>query len=161
MLRLFESAVDVIVAARRRRLAEDPDQRAARHSHAVVADARSGNRRDVKRSRGAGEYPPFIAAGHETTANSITWTLYLLSQSSKWHNRVQAEADRAPGGDTEGLSERLVETRVSIEEANRLYPPIAAISRAARAADELAGVPIRTRHHGGHRPYALHRHRTL
>ena len=39
----------------------------------------------------------FIAAGHETTANTITWSLFLLSQSSQWQERVVAEAERDVG----------------------------------------------------------------
>ena len=35
----------------------------------------------------------FIGAGHETTANALTWTLYLLSQSPDWRERVEAEID--------------------------------------------------------------------
>ncbi len=30
----------------------------------------------------------FIAAGHETTANCLTWSLYLLSQSPQWCERL-------------------------------------------------------------------------
>ena len=40
----------------------------------------------------------FIAAGHETTANTITWALFLLSQSEEWRARVTAEARREIGG---------------------------------------------------------------
>ena len=37
----------------------------------------------------------FIGAGHETTANGLTWTLYLLSQAPEWRERVEAEIERA------------------------------------------------------------------
>ena len=37
----------------------------------------------------------FINAGHETTANALTWTLYLLSQSPEWRERAEAEAEEA------------------------------------------------------------------
>jgi cytochrome P450 len=33
----------------------------------------------------------FMAAGHESTANAITWTLYLLSRSPEWRECVRAE----------------------------------------------------------------------
>ena len=61
----------------------------------------------------------------------------------------------------EGLADRLVETRAVIEETNRLYPPITAISRAARGPDQLAGHPIARGTMVVIAPYVLHRHRAL
>lgn len=161
MLRLFESAIDAIVSTRRRRIAEDPGG-VPRDILTLLLEAR-----DPETGEGLSEVEvranilTFIAAGHETTANSITWSLFLLSQSPEWRRRVQAEADRELDGDVEGLAERLVETRAVIDEANRLYPPIAAISRAALAPDELAGEPIRRGTMVVIAPYVLHRHRAL
>jgi cytochrome P450 len=101
----------------------------------------------------------FLAAGHESTANAIAWTLFLLSRSPAWRQRLVAEAIRKLDGPTETLPDCLVETRAVVEEALRLYPPLAAISRVALGSDELAGTPIR----GGEMiviaPYVLHRHR--
>jgi cytochrome P450 len=57
--------------------------------------------------------------------------MFLLSQSPQWRLRVEDEVDRELTGGATGLSDRLVETRAVIEEAIRLYPPIAAISRVA------------------------------
>src|ERR1700744_5431561 len=54
----------------------------------------------------------FIGAGHETTANALTWSVYLLSQSPGWRARVEAEADREiDAGDAQTLATRLTETR--------------------------------------------------
>ncbi len=160
-LRLFESAIDAIVSTRRWRIAEDPGG-VPRDILTLLLEAR-----DPETGAGLSEVEvranilTLIFAGHETTANSITWTLFLLSQSPEWCSRVQAEADRELDGDIDGLSERLVETRAVIDEANRLYPPIAAISRAALAPDELAGAPIRRGTMVVIAPYVLHRHRAL
>jgi cytochrome P450 len=101
----------------------------------------------------------FISAGHESTANAIAWTLFLLSQSPTWCDRLAAEAARELDGPAETLPDRLVETRAVIEEALRLYPPLAAISRVARRSDELAGTPIRRGAMIVIAPYVLHRHR--
>ena len=161
MLRLFESAIDTIVSTRRRRIAEDPGG-VPRDILTLLLEAR-----DPETGEGLSEVEvranilTFIAAGHETTANSITWSLFLLSQSPEWRARVQAEADRELDGDIDGIAERLVETRAVIEEAMRLYPPLAAISRAALAPDELAGEPIRRGTMVVIAPYVLHRHRAL
>jgi cytochrome P450 len=161
MLRLFESAIDTIVSTRRRRIAEDPGG-VPRDILTLLLEAR-----DPETGEGLSEVEvranilTFIAAGHETTANSINWSLFLLSQSPEWRARVQAEADRELDGDIDGIAERLVETRAVIEEAMRLYPPLAAISRAALAPDELAGEPIRRGTMVVIAPYVLHRHRAL
>ncbi|HEX3431591.1 MAG TPA: cytochrome P450 [Rhizomicrobium sp.] len=102
-----------------------------------------------------------IAAGHETTANALTWSAYLLSQDKTWQNRVAAEAQRVLGGSTAIAVEKLVETRAVIEEALRLYPPIAAISRVAIGPDELAGERIPAGTMVIVAPCVVHRHRTL
>src|SRR6202023_1723966 len=99
----------------------------------------------------------FIAAGHETTANTITWSLFLLSQSDEWRARVEAEALREMAGPVAGLAERLVETRAVIDEAIRLYPPIAAISRVAMGPDELGGEKVKGGSMGVIGPYVLPR----
>jgi cytochrome P450 len=101
----------------------------------------------------------FMSAGHESTANAIAWTLFLLSQSSAWRERIAAEATRELDGSAETLPDRLVETRAVVEEALRLYPPLAAISRVALSSDELAGTPIRRGAMIVIAPYVLHRHR--
>jgi cytochrome P450 len=103
----------------------------------------------------------FIAAGHETTANTLSWTLFLLSQSGEWRERVEAEVDRELTGPVEGMADRLVETRAVIEETVRLYPPIAAISRVALDRDELNGEHVRAGSLIVISPYVLHRHRLL
>jgi cytochrome P450 len=50
----------------------------------------------------------FIAAGHETTANTLSWTMFLLSQSPEWRERVEAEVDRELIGPAPGITDRLV-----------------------------------------------------
>lgn len=98
----------------------------------------------------------FIFAGHETTANALAWTLYLLSQFPDADARV-AEEVRAANGDIAKLSY----TRMVLEEAMRLYPPAPFVSRDSVAPDRIAGVEIR----GGTAvlvsPWILHRHREL
>jgi cytochrome P450 len=101
----------------------------------------------------------FMSAGHESTANAIAWTLFLLSQSPPWRERLVAEASRELDGPAETLLDRLVETRAVVDEALRLYPPLAAISRVARSSDDLAGTAIRRGAMIVIAPYVLHRHR--
>jgi cytochrome P450 len=102
----------------------------------------------------------FIAAGHETTANALSWSIYLLSQDDRWAARVAEEAELKPGA-SEDPCGHLVVTRAVIEEALRLYPSIAAISRVAIDADEIAGESVRAGTMVIVAPYVVHRHRLL
>ena len=66
----------------------------------------------------------FFAAGHETTALALTWTLYLLSRHPGIERTLHDEVDRVPGdGETTFADvEALSYTRMVIEEAMRLFP---------------------------------------
>jgi cytochrome P450 len=103
----------------------------------------------------------FLSAGHETTANTLAWSFYLLSQSSEWRERVEAEADRELDGPIEGLADRLAVTKAVIEQAVRLYPPISALSRIADGEDSFGGHVVKQRSLIVIAPYVLHRHVTL
>jgi cytochrome P450 len=160
-LRFFDAAVDTIIATRRRNLARDPSA-VPRDILTLLLEAQ-----DPETGQGMSEAEvraniiTFIAAGHETTSNTLAWSIYLLSQSPDWRARVVAEARREIDGPVDGLPERLVETRAVIEEALRLYPPIVAISRAALGPDDLAGHRVRRGTMVVIAPYVLHRHRRL
>jgi cytochrome P450 len=103
----------------------------------------------------------FLSAGHETTANALAWSVFLLSRSPYWYARVRAEADAELSGDRNGLLERLVVTRAVVEEALRLYPSIAALSRSAEGADALGEISVQKGTLIVIAPYILHRHRCL
>ena len=161
MLRLFESAIDSIIATRREKLATSPDS-VPRDILTLLLEAKDPeNGAPLSEPEIRANILTFIAAGHETTANCITWSLFLLSQSPEWQERIAAEAEREFNGGTDGLAERLTETRAVIDEANRLYPPLAAISRVALGPDELAGEAIARGTMVVIAPYVLHRHRAL
>lgn len=85
-----------------------------------------------------------ILAGHETTSLILTWTLYLLARHPDAQARLVAEVDTVLGGRAPGPEDlpRLVYTRMVLLEAMRLYPPVPAVTRVARAADEFDGVQI-------------------
>jgi cytochrome P450 len=160
-LRVFESAIDAIISARRRKMADDSCN-VPRDILTLLLEARDADTGEsLSEAEVRANILTFIAAGHETTANCIIWTLFLLSQSPQWRERVSAEADRRLDGDFDDVADSLVETRAVIDEANRLYPPIAAISRAALGADEIAGQRIKRGTMIVIAPYVLHRHRAL
>jgi cytochrome P450 len=102
----------------------------------------------------------FLSAGHETTANALAWSAFLLSQSPYWHAKVRAEADAELAGGRNGLLERLAVTKAVIEEALRLYPSIAALSRSAERADTIGDISLRPGSLIVIAPYILHRHRS-
>jgi cytochrome P450 len=67
-----------------------------------------------------------FAAGHETTANALTFTLWLLSQNPEAEQRLQQELDAVLGARPAPAFEdldKLVYTRMAAAEAMRLYPP--------------------------------------
>ena len=105
----------------------------------------------------------FIGAGHETTANALSWSLYLISQDERVRTRIEAEVDEVLGSDTMEPQhiDRLVYTRAVLDEAMRLYPPAPFLSRAAIAEDAVGDVRIEAGTLVTIAPYVLHRHQTL
>ncbi len=85
-----------------------------------------------------------LIAGHETTANALTWTWYLLSKHPKVERQLHAEV-RDVLGDREPTLEdlkRLEYTQAVFEEAMRLYPPIWTQSRTAVEDDSIGGIHL-------------------
>ena len=72
-------------------------------------------------------------AGHETTANALTWTWYLLSQHPDVEARMHAEIDSVLKGGLPTAEDvaRLRYTEMVFAEAMRLYPPAWLIGRRA------------------------------
>ena len=85
-------------------------------------------------------------AGHETTANALSWTWYLLSQSpeveSRFHQEIDALGDRLPRPDD---LPSLAYTRMVLAESMRLYPPAWAVGRRAINDFEANGYTIPAR----------------
>ena len=83
-------------------------------------------------------------AGHETTANALTWTWYLLSQNPDCEAKLHAEIDSVLEGRVPQMSDlpQLRYTEMVFAEAMRLYPPAWAIGRMSKAPFELGGVHI-------------------
>ncbi|WP_417495650.1 cytochrome P450 [Maricaulis sp.] len=86
----------------------------------------------------------FLAAGHETTARSLSWTLYLLSQSPDVLERLEAEIDAAPLDTTDPANwmEAPPWTTAIIKESLRLYPSAPILSRTSIDADTVAGLAV-------------------
>jgi cytochrome P450 len=83
-------------------------------------------------------------AGHETSATSLSWIHYLLSQHPEARAKLRAEIERVLGNrmPTAEDLDQLTYTEQLINESLRLYSPIHSISRVALQADTLGGYAI-------------------
>lgn len=157
----FEKIIDEIIEARRRRLDKTPNDAPTDLLTLLLRALDPSTGRPMTLTEVRSNILTFLSAGHETTANTLAWSFYLLSQSDEWRERVEAEADRELDGPLDGLADRLVVTKAVIEEAIRLYPPISALSRIADKVDVVGGETVKKRSLIVIAPYILHRHVTL
>ena len=106
------------------------------------------------------EVMALLIAGHETTANTLSWTWYLLAQHPEVAGRLEAEVDEVLGGRLPNVDDfpRLVYTDRVIQEAMRLYPSAWSISRRALGDDEIGGYFIPAGAIVAMSPYTMHRH---
>jgi cytochrome P450 len=98
--------------------------------------------------------------GHRTTATTLTWTLYLISQTPAAEQRVCDEVTQALGGRAPGADDvpKLTYLRQVLEESMRLYPAAWLIGRVATEDDEIGGYRVPARATVMFSPYLLHRH---
>jgi cytochrome P450 len=140
----FDKAVDKLIDSRAHDAAHDSvAQRRDLLARLVAArDAETGGGMSAKEVRD--EVVTIFMAGHETTAQALTWTWYLLSLhpavEAKLHGELRAVLDdRVPHyGDIVNLRY----TRMVIEEAMRLYPPAHTMAREPIGPDEVLGQRI-------------------
>ena len=87
------------------------------------------------------EVAVMLFAGHETTAATLTWAFYLLSQHPEAEQHLHAELSEVLAGRSPTLDDlpKLRFNRMVIEEALRMYPPAWSMSRQSVAEDELGG----------------------
>jgi cytochrome P450 len=90
------------------------------------------------------EVMTLFLAGHETTANLMTWTWYLLSQHGEVEAKLHEELDAVLGRRQPTVEDvpRLRYTEMVVAESMRLYPPAWAIGRLALKDHEVGGYTI-------------------
>jgi cytochrome P450 len=83
-------------------------------------------------------------AGHETSANSLAWTLYLLAQHPEVLHKLKAELTAVAPNRVPSFNDlrQLTYLTQVINESMRLYPPAWITDRVALNDDELNGIPI-------------------
>ncbi len=98
-------------------------------------------------------------AGHETTANALSWTWYLLARHPEIYARLRAEVDTVLGGRTPAVAdlERLPYTLQVLKESMRLYPPAYILVRLVAEPMTIAGHQLPVGSMIILSPYTLHR----
>jgi len=126
----------------------------------MLLDARydDGSPMPIKQVRD--EVMALLVAGHETTANTLSWGWYLLDQNPDAVAELEAEIDAVLAGGVPNVSDfsRLSYTEKVIQEVMRLYPSAWSISRRALGDDEIDGFFIPTNSIVAMSPYTMHRH---
>lgn len=151
----LDRVVHEIIAARRRRADDSGDLLSMLLQ---ARDAETGETMSDQQVRD--EVMTLLLAGHETTANLLSWTWYLLAQHPEAERRLHDELERVLAGAPATAAQlgELPYTRMVLDEALRLYPPAWIIARNAIGADTLSGYTIPA--HGWILicPYITHRH---
>jgi len=110
-----------------------------------LLEARDDNGNPLSREAIRNEAAVIFMAGHETTANTLAWTWFLLSQSPRVAGKLQAEIDTVLGDRTPTFKDiaSLPYAKAVIEETLRLYPPVPILAREATEDTSIGNKPIR------------------
>lgn len=103
----------------------------------------------------------FYLAGHETTANALAWTLYLLSAQPELQEELAVETREALAGGADDVAERVPRLRLFLSESLRLYPPVPRFDRQAIGRDRLGEWEVEPGDIVSIWPWLLHRHRKM
>jgi cytochrome P450 len=153
--RALDEVIWKIIAQRRGSAAEVDDMLSLL---LAASDPKSG--KPLSDTQVRDEVATFLLAGHETTANALAWTWYLLGQNPDAEDKLHAELAEVLGGRAPCVEDlpRLRYTAMVIDESMRLYPPAWAFSRSNINDDELGGYGIRRGSLIYISQYVTHRH---
>lgn len=160
-LESLDTIVKRLIATKRRRLAAGsgpPDGHRDLLSILMLArDAETGERMSDAQLRD--EVMTLMIAGHETTANALSWLWVLLDRHPDEQERLRAELIVATGGRPPTVEDlpRLPRLKAVFQETLRLYPPVWMFDRRAVGPDDLSGTAVARGHLVIFCPYALHR----
>ena len=105
----------------------------------------------------------FIVAGHETTALALAWSLFLLAHDPAAQKKAHGEARDVLGARAATFSDldAMPYVQSVLEEAMRLYPPVALLARNVLKADQIYDREIRPNDTVFLNIFSLHRHSML
>ena len=133
----FDASVDRLLTERGRAPDAEPKDLLARLI--AARDTETGGGMTAQEVRD--QVVTIFMAGHETTAQALAWTWYLLSQHPAAEAKLHAELASVLEGRTPRHEDvaNLPYARMVLEEAMRLYPPAHTLGRQPIAADEVSG----------------------
>lgn len=123
----------------------------------AAQDAESGQGMSDQQLRD--EVMTVFLAGHETTANALTWAWYLLAQNPDAAAKLRVELKDVLAGRSPTIADlpQLPYTRMVIDETLRLYPPFWLIYRSPYQPDTVGGYPLAANGMIFISPYLVHR----
>jgi len=127
----------------------------------LLAANQSGKGESISLEGIRNELIVLFMAGHETTANALSWVWYLVSQSPDVEAKLHVELDHVLNGRRPGYDDyqALTYTRAIFEETMRLYPPVPILSREAKEDDVIRRKEIPAGSLMLVVPWLLHRHK--
>ncbi|RSK39780.1 cytochrome P450 [Mangrovimonas spongiae] len=105
-----------------------------------------------------------FVAGHETTANTLSFTVQLLAQHAKWQEKVALEYQTIIKNKDTDILTAVTQSQLAkqvIEESLRLYPPAYFIDRVNIQDDEFNGYQLKKGSSLLFSIYEIHRHKNL
>jgi cytochrome P450 len=123
----------------------------------LAAQDEDGSRMTDKQLRD--EAITLFLAGHETTANALSWTWWLLAQNPAVEAKLHAELGAVLAGRAPSLDDlpKLVYTSHIVTESLRLYPPVWGTARTAIEEHEIAGYSVPKGSGVSFAPWTVHR----
>ncbi len=161
--RQFMYSFNAVEATIRRFIDERRGGRYATHDDilSLLLSAKDEDGRPLSDDEIRDELVTFLLAGHETTANALTWTWLLLSQAPSARERLTLELHEVLGDRLPAAADvpRLRYTKMIWDESLRLYPPAWTFhTRVSHTEDELpSGVVLPPRAWVVISPWSLHR----
>jgi cytochrome P450 len=154
-LKTLDALVFRIIDARRRGEGKDA------HDLLALLMAATDDGRGMTDRQLRDEVMTLVTAGHETTANALAWTFYLLSKDPEVERRLRRETDAALGDRAPTVADApaLKYASLVVNESMRIFPPVWAFERQAIADDVVGGFRVPAKSLVAISPYLLHRHR--